>query len=134
MAKESATYLSERAILASEWELTEGILRMDNISIETYEKMLYEDAQVSAAGLLFKLALLSKGWDIQYPQYIEGNKDPEKLRIIRQMFENVNRSAGFRGGLREAIEEMLNTPLFGFSVTEIVYSYNNSITIVLPIV
>lgn len=124
MANQTSPYLSERAILASQWDLASGVLREDNISIKTYEKMLYSDAQVSAAGLLFKIALLSKGWDIQYPQYSSGKKDMDKLKLMQQMFMNVNRSSGYRGGLREAIEEMLNTPLFGFSVTEIVYAYD----------
>ena len=93
----------------------------DNISIETYVRMINEDAQVGAGATLYKLALLSKPWDIKFPEGQEPPNAKEIIDFLKWNFNNVNRSIHFRGGLRGALEELIEGPLLGFAVAEPVY-------------
>lgn len=104
------------------WDnLLVGDYNPDNITIETYLKMM-DDAQVNAGAMLFKYALLSKPWDIKFPEGKEPANAEEIDEFLTWVMNNVNRTVHFRGGLRLALEDLLEGPLMGFAVAEPVYA------------
>jgi len=112
----------EIGLLKDEWSgLGGGDFNPDDIKLETYIKMLNQDAQVGAAATLFKLALLSKPWDISFPEGEEPENAEEIIEFLKWNFQNVNRTVHYRGGLRAALEDMLEGPMLGFTVAEPVY-------------
>lgn len=112
----------EVGILKDEWAgLASGDFNPDNIKLETYIKMLNEDAQVGAGATLFKLALLSQPWDIKFPEGQEPANYEEIISFLKYNFDTVNRTVHYRGGLRSALEDLLEGPMLGFAVAEPVY-------------
>lgn len=116
----------EVGILKDEWAgLATGDFNPDKISIETYVKMLEEDSQVGAASTLFKLALLSQPWDIKFPEGEEPSNAEEIIQFLKYNFDTVNRTVHYRGGLRIALDDLLDGPMLGFAVAEPVYNMDN---------
>ena len=112
----------EVGILKDDWSgLASGDFNPDNISLTTYVKMLSEDAQVGAGATLFKLALLSQPWDIKFPEGEEPDNADEIIKFLKYNFATVNRTVHYRGGLRIALEDLLDGPMMGFAVAEPVY-------------
>lgn len=116
----------EIGILRDEWAgLASGDFNPDNIRLETYIKMLNEDAQVGAGATLFKLALLSRPWDIKFPEGEEPDNAEEIIQFLKYNFDTVNRTVHYRGGLRIALEDLLEGPMLGFAVAEPVYNLDD---------
>lgn len=114
--------LDEIGIVKDDWGgLATGDYNPDNISISTYVRMLTEDAQVGAGASLFKLALMSRPWDIKFPEGEEPDNAEEIIAFLKWNFENVNRTIHYRGGLRNVVDEMLEGPMLGFMVAEPVF-------------
>lgn len=108
-----------------------GDYHPETLSIDTFRKMIYEDSQVSAAFNFLVMSTLAKGWEFNYDGKDEDLKE-EMTTLIKRSFEKINRNQGIRGGINLAIREMMTSIWAGFSVTEVVWGYDEQLKAQLP--
>lgn len=100
-----------------------GIYEVESRALETYRKMKDDDGQVSSVFEILRIAVLARGWDINY----HGTNRDEGLKwvqFIEENFAQVNTSLEFRGGFVMALQAMLDAVWAGYSVQEVVWYYN----------
>ena len=92
----------------------------DNIKISTYRQMM-RDSQVRAGVYLIKLALMSQPASVKFPDDFEDTRKEDIIKFLNYNLDHVNTITEYSGGLRGAMDEMLDAPFLGFGVTEPVY-------------
>jgi len=89
--------------------LASGDYNPDTISLEEYKKMATYDSQVIAGWDLIKMGVLMKPWRIRHG-------DEEIVKKITNALNSLRYPS-----FRDAMKQMLEAVLYGFSVTEVVF-------------
>jgi phage gp29-like protein len=103
-------------------QYSEGIEEYtDPISLEDYKKMFEQDAQVKAGVNAIKLPILAKGFLFKHPvdeNGWDGVKDLTEghIQFLDYVFKNMTQS------FDSTIQQIMTALIFGFSVSEPVYS------------
>lgn len=91
--------------------LGKGTFNPDDIGLSTYKYMFHTDAEIKAAFSLIKLATLSRKWKVTS---LEASQDT--VEFIKYNFEHVE------SRLTGAMSKILSAIIYGFSVTEIIWT------------
>lgn len=89
--------------------LAMGDYNPDTISFDEYKKMATYDSQVIAGWDLIKMGVLMKPWRIRH-------KDEKIVKELTNTFKDMRYPS-----FRDAMKQMLDAVLYGFSVTEVVF-------------
>ena len=116
----------EDGLTKSNWgDFSENMdINPDNVTAATYLKMIEQDAQIASGISLFRLAIMSKPWDIKFSDEFKHPKRDEILKFIKNQYQNLGSDPDYPGTFEDFLREFMLAPALGFSVGEPVYWWN----------